>query len=140
MLVNLMSAFNTMTLDLTAWNDAPTAADNTVKNTATTQERRTYTFSATDFSYSDTEGDALSQVKITTLEGSGNLQLNGVDVTLDQLISKADIDAGMLTFIAVGDANGTEYDCFGFQVHDGTELSPSAYMMTLDVTADREHR
>ena len=120
-----------MTVDVTAVNDAPTSANNTITATEDTD----YVFSAADFSFSDIDGDALSQVKVTTLETAGSLQLNGVDVTLNQLITKADIDASKLKFVPVGDANGTGYDSFGFQVHDGTELSASAYTMTVDVTA-----
>ncbi|MCP4379673.1 MAG: DUF4347 domain-containing protein, partial [bacterium] len=66
----------------------PTAADNTVS----THEDTTYTFAANDFGYSDADGDAMVSVKITTLEAVGALQLNSVDVTLNQVITKADID------------------------------------------------
>ncbi len=127
----LSAAAYTMTVDVTAVNDAPTAANNTV----TTNEDTDYVFTAADFNFSDIDGDALNQVKVTTLESAGSLQLNGVDVTLNQLITKADIDSGKLKFVPVGDANGTGYDSFGFQVHDGTELSASAHTMTVDVTA-----
>ncbi|MFO7905365.1 MAG: DUF4347 domain-containing protein [Pirellulaceae bacterium] len=109
----------------------PTAGDSTV----TTDEDTTYTFSAADFNFSDVDGDTLEQVKITSLESAGSLQLSGVDVTLDQVISRADIDAGNLTFTPAPDANGSGYDSFGFKVHDGTEYSASSYTMTVDVAA-----
>ncbi|MCP4044896.1 MAG: DUF4347 domain-containing protein, partial [Gammaproteobacteria bacterium] len=64
----------------------PTAADNTI----TTHEDTTYTFAANDFGYSDPEDDAMVSVQITTLETNGALQLNGADVTLNQVITKAD--------------------------------------------------
>ncbi|MCP4944941.1 MAG: DUF4347 domain-containing protein, partial [Planctomycetaceae bacterium] len=89
-------------------NDAPTAAANTV----TTNEDTTYTFSASDFSYSDIDSDTMASIKITTLETVGNLQLSGVDVTLNQVISKANIDAGNLKFVPVTNANGSSYDSF----------------------------
>ncbi|MCP4251864.1 MAG: hypothetical protein GY775_00390, partial [Candidatus Scalindua sp.] len=106
----------TLTVDVTAVNDAPTAANNTV----TTNEDTTYTFSASDFSYSDTEGSTMASIEITTLETAGALQLSGADVTLNQVITKADIDAGNLKFVPAANANGSSYDSFAFSVNDGT--------------------
>ncbi|MCP4252131.1 MAG: hypothetical protein GY775_01765, partial [Candidatus Scalindua sp.] len=121
----------TLTVDVTAVNDAPTAAANTV----TTTEDTTYTFSASDFSYSDIDSDTMASVKITTLETAGALQLSGVDVTLNQVISKADIDAGNLKFVPAANANGSGYDSFAFSVNDGTTDSASSYTLTVNVTA-----
>ena len=121
---------NVATVTITV-NDPPTAADNTV----TTNEDTTCTFTAADFNFGDINGDSLAQVQITSLETAGSLQLNGADVTLSQVISRADIDAGNLTFTPAANANGAGYDSFGFKVHDGTEYSASGYTMTVDVTA-----
>ena len=126
----------TMTIDVTAVNDAPTAANKTV----TTSEDTAYAFASSDFNFTDVDtGDALSKVKITSLESSGALEYNNSgtwqDVTLNQEISKADIDANKLRFTPAGDANGSGYDSFGFKVSDGTEYSASAYTVTVDVTA-----
>ena len=68
---------------------------------------------------------------MTSLESAGTLTLNGSAVTLNQVISKADIDSGLLTFAPATDANGTGYDSFDFEVHDGTEYSASSYSMTV---------
>jgi len=124
-------ALGTMNVDISAVNDAPTAATNTV----TTNEDTAYTFTAADFSFSDIYGDTLDSVKITMLETVGALQLLGVDVTLNQAISKGDIDAGNLKFVPAADANGAGYDSFGFSVNDGSADSASSYTMTVDVTA-----
>ncbi|WP_278465664.1 Ig-like domain-containing protein [Gimesia maris] len=124
------SPSNTMTLDVTPVNDAPTAADNTV----TTSEDTSYTFTAADFNYSDIEGDSLASVQITSLETVGSLQLSGVDVTLNQVVSRADIDAGNLTFTPVANANGADYASFGFLVNDGAADAVSSYVVTVDVT------
>ena len=105
-------------ITITGSNDAPTA----VSNIVTTNEDVAYTFTAGDFNFSDIDGDTLAGVGITSLETAGSLQLNNVDVTLNQLISKADIDAGRLKFMPAADANGTAYDSFGFKVHDGTAI------------------
>ncbi|MCP3690415.1 MAG: tandem-95 repeat protein, partial [Gammaproteobacteria bacterium] len=121
----------TLTVDVTAVNDAPTAATNTV----TTTEDTTYTFSASDFSYSDIEGSTMASIKVTTLETAGALQLSGVDVTLDQVITKANIDSGNLKFVPAANANGSSYDSFAFSVNDGTTDSASSYTLTIDVTA-----
>ena len=56
-------------------------------------------------------------------------------MTLNQVITKADIDAGNLKFIPVAQANGSGYDNFGFSVNDGTIDSVSTYTQTIDVTA-----
>jgi hypothetical protein len=74
-------------------------------------------------------------VKITTLEGLGALKLSGTDVTLNQVITKTDLDSGGLTFDPVADANGSTYTTFAFSVNDGSADSVSTYTMTIDVTA-----
>ncbi|MBW2241697.1 MAG: DUF4347 domain-containing protein, partial [Deltaproteobacteria bacterium] len=108
----------------------PTAADKTVS----TSEDTAYTFLASDFNFADVNGDSLTKVKITSLESNGALQLGGFDVVLDQEVAISDIDAGNLKFIPAPDENGSGYDSFEFEVHDGTAYSSSAYLMTLNVT------
>ncbi|MCP5091695.1 MAG: tandem-95 repeat protein, partial [Gammaproteobacteria bacterium] len=130
----LISNTATSTITVSALNDAPTAANNTV----TTNEDTTYTFTAADFNFSDVDGDTLTSIEITTLEAVGALQLSSVDVTLNQVITRADIDAGNLKFVPMADANGTGYDSFGFSVNDGTADSASTYTMTVDVTATND--
>ena len=115
-------------------NAAPTAANGTV----TTNEDTAYTFAASDFGFSDTDsGDTLSSVKITTLPaaGTGTLALSGTAVTLNQEVTKAQIDANNLTYTPPANANGTGYASFGFKVNDGTDESAAAYTMTINVTA-----
>ncbi len=98
-----------MTVDVNAVQDAPTAANNTVN----TDEDTDYTFAAGDFNFADVDGDSMLQIQVTTLESNGSLQLNGVDVALNDVISKADIDLGLLKFVPAPDANGTGYDSPG---------------------------
>jgi hypothetical protein len=72
-------------------NEAPTTANNTVS----TSEDVPYVLTTADFLFADTDiGDALQQVQITSLENIGNFRLGGVDVVLDQVIMRAQIDAG----------------------------------------------
>jgi len=124
------TASYTITIDVTPIQDAPTASNNTV----TTNEDTAYVFAANDFNFSDVDGDLLTQIQVTTLETVGSLQLSGVNVTLNQVILKADIDLGNLTFTPLSNANGAGYDSFQFKVHDGTEYSVSSYAITIDVT------
>ncbi|AFM24557.1 tandem-95 repeat protein [Desulfomonile tiedjei] len=129
------TAFSTaayiMTVDVDSSNHAPTGADNTVSML----EDTSHVFVATEFGFSDIDtGDQLQAVQITSLPTAGNLKLNGTNVTLNQIVTIADINAGHLTFSPVPDANGTGYTSFQFKVSDGTAFSNSAYAMTLDVT------
>lgn len=66
--------------------------------------------------YADPEGDAVSLVKITTLESSGDLELNNIAVTLNQEITVADINEGLLVYkpIVTGDYTAT----FHFDLQD----------------------
>ena len=111
-------------------NTPPTAANNTV----TTNEDTTYVFTAADFNFLDDDGDSLTQIQITSLESAGSLQLSGVDVDLNDVITVANITDGNLTFAPAADANGAAYANFDFKVYDGTEYSASSYIMTIDVT------
>ena len=113
-------------------NNPPTAQDSTV----TATEDMTYTFMAANFNFTDADGtDTLASVRITSLETAGDLQLDGVDVTANQVIPKGDIDAGRLTFTPAENANGAGYATFMFRVSDGTDENPLAYTMTIDVVA-----
>ena len=51
-----------MTVDVDAVNDAPTASDNTV----TTNEDTDHTFAASEFGFTDVDGDSLDHVTIET--------------------------------------------------------------------------
>ena len=65
---------NTITVNVTAVNDAPAGTDKTV----TTNEDTAYIFSAADFGFSDpndSPANALLAVKITTLPAAGSLTL-----------------------------------------------------------------
>ena len=112
-------------------NTAPTAANNTV----TTGEDMAYAFTAGDFGFLDMDtGDTLASVKIVTPPGLGTLALDGTAVLADAVVTKAQIDADMLTFTPARDAHGDPYTTFTFKVNDGTDDSADAYTMTIDVT------
>ncbi len=123
---------NTLTINVTAVNDAPTAANATL----TANEDTAKVFAQSDFGFSDVDaGNTLQSVTITTLPGAGNLRLNGVAVTANQVITAANITSGLLTFTPAANANGAGYANIGFKVSDGTAVSATANTLTINVTA-----
>ena len=119
-------------VEVTGNNALPTASDRTV----TTAEDTAHSFTAGDFGFNDSDsGDSLAAVSIETLPEAGVLALDGTAVTADQRVTRADLDAGKLTFAPAPDANGTAHASFGFKVNDGIGDSWRAYRMTVDVTA-----
>ncbi|MGF6632847.1 surface adhesion protein [Pseudomonas frederiksbergensis] len=102
----------TTTVNVVAVNDAPTAAPVNVTGTEDTP----LILGWSTFGVSDVDSPAANLgVKITQLPGEGKLQyLDGAtwkDVTTNQTISKADIDAGKLRFTP--DANESGVDGYG---------------------------
>ena len=64
----------TMTIDVTAVNDLPTATDNTV----TATEDTAFVFATANFGFADVETDQLQSITVTTSDAStGTLALNG---------------------------------------------------------------
>ena len=122
----------TLTINVTPVNDPPTSSNNTVS----TQESVTYIFTTADFTvgYSDPEGNAFAEIRITSLESVGNLLYNGNPVTLNEVISAADIGSNLLTFVPVAGQSGSPYDSFDFEVGDGSDFSTADYTLTINVT------
>ena len=119
----------TVTRQAAVDNTAPTASDALV----TTNEDTAHTFAAADVNFSDSDGDALASVTVVTLPAEGALALNGTAVTAGQVVPAADI--AQLVFTPAANGNGAGYARFTFRVSDGTDLSASAYTMTVNVTA-----
>ena len=116
---------------LTVLDDAPVSADATL----TSAEDGIITLSVSDFAFNPVDSnDSLSTVIIKTLPIAGSLTLNGVVVTADQSVSKADIEAGLLTFSPAANTNGDNYASFTFKVSDGQEESVTANTITINVT------
>ncbi|WP_068956305.1 cadherin-like domain-containing protein [Pararhizobium polonicum] len=135
--INLDPTANTLTINVTPVNDAPSGTNKTISTLEDTPRALT----AADFGFSDSDGNAFARVKITTLPGAGTLSNNGVAVTAGQFVSIADITAGKLTFTPAGNANGSGYARFTFQVADnggtangGINLDPTANTLTINVT------
>ena len=130
------STAETLTSAATA---AVTAAPNTLPSasngTVTTNEDTAYTFIASEFNFSDADGDTLSNVRIVTLpaSGKGTLALSDTPVTANQVVAATNI--GTLAYTPPANANGTGYASFTFKVSDGTAESAADYTMTITVTA-----
>ena len=104
-------------------NTAPTSADGTV----TMDEDTTYTFSANDFSFFDTDNtdtnDTLSSVTIATLPGNGSLTLLGAPVSVDDSVTAAQLGSGALRYAPPAHAFGVDCVSFNYNVSDGTAES-----------------
>jgi len=128
-----------ITVNLIAVNDAPFGSSKTI----TTLQNNTYTFIASDFGFvdgSDTSANNLLAIKITSLPTNGFLSNNGAFVNVGDLISRGDIDKGILVWTPVFSGFGKSYSVFSFQVRDdggtangGVDLDPIARTMTIDV-------
>ena len=133
-----------MTIDVTPVNDAPEAINSAVIG----QEDTQYIFSWAELQITDSDSNSLSVV-INSLPTEGFLQyddgLNWIAVTLGQVISKADIEAGKFCFgpeanaagydgyAAVGTGNlKLDYASFTYQGFDG-ELLSNQVTMTIDI-------
>jgi VCBS repeat-containing protein len=134
--VDLDPTPNTLTIDVTPVNDAPSGSDGVV----VTAEDSAHTFAAADFSFSDIDGNALKAVEITTLPAAGTLTDNGAAVAAGQFVSAADIAGGKLVFTPTANGNGTDYTHFTFQVQDdgglangGVDTDPTPRTLTIDV-------
>ncbi|NPA67508.1 MAG: hypothetical protein GXO50_02755 [Chlorobi bacterium] len=134
------SPSQTFTITVTAVNDPPTGADNTVS----APENLFYTFAEADFGYADVEGDAFSQLETTTVPGLGDLWLdtdgdgtiNGSESPLaaGNIVNVSDISSNILRYRPNPDENGNPYTSFNFRVYDGTDFS-TTYTMTINVNA-----
>ena len=98
-----------------------------------TNEDAAHTFAAAQFGYSDSEGDALSSVKIVTLPADGSLTLSGSPVSANATVTKNLLDDGNLEYRPPANANGPGYASFTFRVNDGFNESASSYTMTIHV-------
>lgn len=125
----------TMTLNVNPVQDAPSAADNTVRAMEIApDEAAGYVFKTEDFVFNDVDAeDEFEFVRITELTTTGQLLLNGQPVSLNQEIAVSQIEAGALTFRPVPYENGDAYDSFRFEVRDDEEFSESDYAMTINV-------
>src|SRR6185436_2084563 len=120
----------TMTINVTAVNDAPVASASSV----TTDEDTDYTFAAADFQFSDVENNSLASITICSLSlASGDtLKLGAAAVVAPQTILASQITS--LVYHPAANANGAARSSFNFKVNDA-DLGTVAATMTINVTA-----
>ena len=137
--VNLDPLPKTLTINVTAVNDAPIGTDNAV----TISEDGSHTFATADFGFTDPNDNPphnFTAVKLTTLPTAGMLKLSGTPITASLFVPVADLPN--LVFAPAANSNGNNYAAFTFQVEDdggtangGIDLDPSPKTMTVNVTA-----
>jgi hypothetical protein len=113
------------------FNQAPTTAD----RAANVAQSGTYTFTAADFPFSDPDaGNSLQKVRIENLPAEGRLLLSGQAVQSGLAVTRADIDAGHLSYQAPAAVQSLAQS-FDFRVGDGTTLSVQAARFTFSLPA-----
>jgi hypothetical protein len=129
---------NTLTIDVTAVNDAPNSDDQTV----TIKEDKSYRFKADDFDFYDDNDadDNLAAVVISHLPTSGTLKLGSVAVRAGDVIAVAEI--GNLVWTPDKDAHGDNLAEFTYKVVDdggtangGENTASTGSIFTFDVDA-----
>ncbi|MDE0696047.1 MAG: hypothetical protein OXH76_09480, partial [Boseongicola sp.] len=119
---------------ITGGNAAPTASDSSVTILDDLRVIPRHVFSADDFNFSDADsGDALASVRILTPPALGTLALGNTAVTADGVVTKAQLDAGDLSFQPEEGGWGNGYATFAFRVNDGKAESADSYAMTINV-------
>ncbi|MGV3551806.1 Ig-like domain-containing protein [Rhizobium sp.] len=124
----------TMTFDIAAVADAPTAASRSV----TLLESRSFTFTTANFGFADADGDALLEIVITGLPDSGLVTLNGIAVQSGNRVSASDIAAGKLIYTPPRGDNGAGYDSMQFKVVDDSgnvRNMSDQHSITFDIVA-----
>ena len=102
-------------------NEPPVVGD----GTATTEYNTPIVFTRAMFTtnttppYNDPEGDAALSLKITSLPSVGVIQLNGINITVNQIFDFTDdIDSGNLVYVPDPSNTGTYSPDFTFEIAD----------------------
>lgn len=92
--------------------------------TVTIPNSSTYVITAADVTtlttppYADPENDPVANLRVILLPTSGNLQLSGTNVVLNQIIPFASIQAGNLTYVANPGNQASHTASFQFELSD----------------------
>lgn len=106
-------------------NDKPVPASNTINGS----EDGTLTFALGNFTFSDIDGDSLSQILITSLPQNGTMYFNGGIMSSDTTIAASQI--GLITFVPDTDWNGST--TFEWKANDGIVNSDTTDIMTINI-------
>ena len=127
---------DTATLIVNVGANTPPTGQDAVR---TIVEDGSYTVLASDLGFADADGHQLAAVRIDALPGNGQLLLGGVPVTAGQVINRADIVAGKLSFVPDLNENGDNYANFTFSVQDSLGAFDTApNTLTINVTPVEE--
>ena len=121
---NIDSLPRTLSIDVTPVNDAPFGTDGQIQ----TSEDTAYTLSRTDFGFIDNRdpGDQLSAVRIEVLPTAGQLQLNGLSISVGDIVTVSQLDAGQFLYIPGQDRFGSNDTSFDFRVIDDNNQPANA--------------
>ncbi|MFN3236330.1 MAG: tandem-95 repeat protein [Pseudomonadales bacterium] len=122
---------NSATITITGVNDAPT----TINVTLAAQEDTPLVFTAGNFPFVDPDSlDLLEGIRIDVLPAQGVLQVNGVNVSVGQVVTINDIDNGLFSYTPALNQNNliSTNPTFSFSVGDGDAFSTSA-IATIDI-------
>ena len=89
------------------------------------------TFAASDFGYVDADGDLLNKVTIKSVPTNGSLQLSGSNVSVDDVITAAQISN--LVFTPAAGGSGSGYGNFTYIVNDGLQDAASTNTMKVNI-------
>jgi hypothetical protein len=126
---------STLAIAITPVNDAPVAVNDTLSGTQNTS----LTITSADLFGADGTGMVndydidsanFSSISVTSLATNGTLLLNGTAVTLNQVISAADLAANKLTFTPNSGFSGAA--SFNYTVSDGA-LSSNVATVTINM-------
>jgi hypothetical protein len=139
--VNLDQTANDLHFDVAAPPPPPNQAPSGASSTQSLAWHATKVLSASDFGFSDPDGNHLLGVKIDALPTVGLLSDNGVAVKIGQLVSAADIAAGKFVYQAASQSTAAHVDIL-FQVKDdggvangGIDLDPTPNDLHFDIAA-----
>lgn len=108
----------------------PTTASNTIN----VLEDQTLIIRDTDFAFNDADGHDFAGIRIVSLPVKGTLRNNSTDVTINQVIPIADLQAELFRYTPVENENGNNYVSFEFAVIDAVDEESTPSTMTIDVT------
>ena len=115
-------------------NNPPTSSNKSLALNEDTE----FTFLASDFPFTDADGNSLSSVKILSLPATdkGTLTFSGMALTsgdLPQTVPAAQFNSLKYVPPANGNGGNTPFTSFTFRVNDGTDDSAATYTLSLTV-------
>jgi VCBS repeat-containing protein len=115
-----ISVTNAFVLEL--FSNVPNGLDKTLQ----ALEDMPVVIQVADFGYTPSQGFTLTGVKLAQLPAQGTLLLNGMAVQQDQTITRAQLEAGQLTYQGAQDGFGSQYASLGFKVLDSRPTNSEA--------------